>query len=504
MDFHDWEAFLSKKNNNIRNLNGHFVIVEWEPGSLRIRNDQLGMRDMFITETNDYFTFSTRLDWLVHFIDNPELDFTAYGSAWLYVNSYSYDCFIKCVQRLGQGGTARFDDENFTLTNDPWLPEYAPEIPNLNGYELIQEFSTLALRQNEQLLFGLSGGLDSRVLLSILLRQNGQKWRAYTYGEKEFPDAVIAARLASKFGIDHDVISDLIPYKKEEIEKFTEFVLQTNSYVNGYFFYEQNHYNHLNNKFLLIDGGKGAFCRRNHAKYLWLRGRNHIINGDPENVLKYIMLNKPKIFQPDILNEMEQSSINEIDNIFHSMPDISEISCGNWVDIFTVRYHCANAGSPTQSRLDGIIRNYMPFLQPSFLRKLFSFSVSFRAQNKFYRKVLHKGDARLKYFPLVKDMSIIPFTFNTYLTYIMGKLFERFQRFQTNDYPKLFLTNNREYVMDTMESKEIREYPHYDYHMIQNMVQGYYSGQNNNAKGVLWWLTFDVWRKKLQNSQKIT
>jgi len=129
MDFHDWEAFLSKKNNNIRNLNGHFVIVEWEPGSLRIKNDQLGMRDMFFADTKNYLAFSTRLDWLIPFIEGPEIDFEIFSSSWLCVNPLSDECFITNTERLGQGGSARFEDNNFTKTNQPWLPEYALRLP---------------------------------------------------------------------------------------------------------------------------------------------------------------------------------------------------------------------------------------------------------------------------------------------------------------------------------------------------------------------------------------
>ncbi len=58
--------------------------------------------------------------------------------------------------------------------------------------------------------------------------------------------------------------------------------------------------------------------------------------------------------------------------------------------------------------------------------------------------------------------------------------------------------NNKEYVQDTLKSKGTREYSYYDYDNIHNMVQGYYSGKEIYAKDILWWLTFDVWRKKLQ------
>jgi len=500
MDFHDWEAFLSKKNNNIRDLNGHFIIVEWERGEVRIRNDQLGMRDMYFAENDNYFSFSTRLDWLIPFANNPEIDFKVYGSIWLYINSFCYNCFVRNIERLGQGGKAKIINNKLYISTSPWLPQYAKAIDKKDARDLIYRFCTIGIKQQKDLILGLSGGLDSRVLLSILLKFNYEKWMAYTYGDNEFPDAIIANKTANKLGFSHKFITVSIP-REEELSKYEDFVLETNGFVNGYFFYEQEHYNRIQKNHLLIDGGKGAFCRRNHAKHLWLKGRNHILDGNSEEVLKNITLNKPRIFKKDIINIMKNESIKEMDYIIRSMPKLTEVGAGNWVDIFTVRYHCANAGSPLQTRLDSIICNYMPFLQPSFLRKLFELPVSYRAWNKVYKSILHKGNSSLRQIPLVKDMSIIPFTTNTYLTFILGKLQERFQKFQTADYAQIFLTNNREFVLDTLHNRAVLEYPYYDYNIIQKLVEGYYKGEKGNAKSVLWWLTFDVWRRFLKEGR---
>jgi len=504
MDFHDWEVFLSKKNNNIRNLNGHFIIVEWENCNSRIRNDQLGMRDMFFTQTDEYVAFSTRLDWLIPLVEKPEIDFTVYGSTWLYVNSFNYKSFVRNVLQLGQGGEATFKGNRFSKVNKQWLPEFTKAVPQKGCLELLSELSTLGLKQNKRLLFGLSGGLDSRVILSILLKEDMNKWETYTFGDYSFPDIVIAQKIAEKIGFEHSTISELLPPKSEEVERFTEFVLETNTFMNGYYFYEQDHYKHLDNNLLLIDGGQGAFCRRNHSKYLWLKGKKYIIMRDAEGVLRYITLNKPMIFNKDTARLMKQGSILEINEVFDNMPNISDIGSGNWVDLFTIRYHCSNTGALTQSRLDNIICNYMPIFQPSFLKRILSLPVSLRAYNRIYRHILQKGNSTLRQISIVKDMSIIPFTMNNYVTFVLGKLFERFQKSQTIDYSQLFLVNNKEYVMDTLQSRGVKEYPYYDYNKIQNLVEGYYQGQKSYSKSVLWWLTFDVWRKKLQDHQMNT
>lgn len=504
MDFHDWEVFLSKKNNNIRNLNGHFIIVEWENCNLRIRNDQLGMRDMFFTQTDEYIAFSTRLDWLIPFIKESEIDFEIFSSSWLCVNPLTYDCFIKNAQRLGPGGKARFKDNNFTKSHKPWLPEYAYKIPEKNYFELISDLTTRGIKQDRKLLLGLSGGLDSRVLLSILLKQDRKKWSAYTYGDSNFPDAIVAKKLATNFGFTHSTISDLIPSPEKEIDKFTEFVLQTHTYMNGYLFYEQDHYELLNKKNLLIDGGGGGYYRRILAKALWLKGKQDIIDKNALGILKYIKNNKPRLFTYDVVEKMDYGCEQQIHSILENMPNIREIGSGNWVDLFSIYTRSANIGSTTQARLDSIISNYMPLMQPSLMLWVLSMPILYRVQNKIYKSVILRNNSMVTKQPLVKDHCIIPFTFNTYTTYVLDKIAEIFKQRRTTDYATHFLSQNKDFVLDTVESKDVREFPAYNYGYISQTVKDYYRGNTFLSKNLLWWLTFDVWRKKLQDHQMNT
>ncbi len=502
MGFQEWEKFLRERNNDVNDLNGHFTIVEWSKGKLRFRNDQLGMRDMYFAETENYLAFSTRLDWLIPYTKEPEIDFEIFSSSWLCVNPLTYECFIKNVERLGPGGSARFEDNNFTKTHQPWLPEYAPKLPDINYFDAISDLTTLGIKLNRKLLLGLSGGLDSRILLSILLQSKKDSWSTYSYGDSNFPDAIIAKRLSEKLGFSHSTISNLCSSKHNDVDRFDEFVLQTHTYMIGSLFYEQDHYRSIPGDYLLVDGGKGEYCTRSFAKWLSLKGEGAILARDTNKILDLIHHTKPHIFIHDLEKKMTYSCRQQIKEVIEMMPPIKDIGVGNWIDIFTIRTRTGNMGPPTQARLDNIIGNYMPFLQPSFLRKVFTLPVRFRAQNKVYKSILQKGNPMLSQIPLVKDVSIIPFTHNTYLSFILGKLFERFQKSKTIDYSQLFLVNNKEYVMDTLQSKAVKEYPYYDNRKIQRLVNGYYVERSNYSNDVLWWLTFDVWRRKLQENRK--
>ncbi|MBN2016666.1 MAG: hypothetical protein JW794_00795, partial [Candidatus Cloacimonetes bacterium] len=388
MDFKGWEEFLRKKNTKVTDLNGHFIILEWSKGRLRFRNDQLGMRDMYFAETENYFSFSTRLDWLIPFLENPEIDFEVYSSSWLCVNPLSYECFVKGVKRLCPGGQAEYNNRKFSHEYKPWLPEYANRIKKKTYLEQIESFTSLGLQEERKVLLGLSGGIDSRILLSILLKENRDNWGTYSFGDKNFPDAIVARRLSEKLGFKHFSISNLNTPKNVDVERFNEFILQTHSYMMGSLFYEQDHYRKLPKNVLFIDGGKGEYCTRSFAKWLTLKGKSAILGKDYKSILGFIQNIKPKIFNQETENKLITSCYKQIEDIINDMPSIHNIDVGDWVDIFTIRTRTGNMGSPTQTRLDNIIFNYMPFLQPSFLRRVFELSVRFRARNNIFRSIL--------------------------------------------------------------------------------------------------------------------
>lgn len=501
MNFQEWEDFLKNKNSNIRGLNGHFVIVEWEQGNLKIRNDQLGMRDMYITENSNYIAFSTRIDRLLPFVDSPDFDFKTYSSSWLCINLLSPESIISNTRRLGPGGKATTSNKIVYKNSHPWLPPTAKEIPRENYLELISKLTNPEIDQKRKLILGLSGGIESRILLSILLNHNKNGWATYTFGEKDHPDLIIAKKLKEELGFNHYIISNL-SHVNNEIEKFQGFVLRTHTFMLGTLFYEHEHYHQLDKNYLLIDGAKGEYCIRSFAKWLCIKGKKAILEKDTEKIIRLISHSKPKIFAKEILAKMRMNCQRQIEKLIDELPDVREIGIGNWVDYFTLRTRTGNMGHTTQTRLDEIIGNYMPFLQPSFLREVFKRSSNYRSQTKVYRSIFKKGNVRLMQIPIVKDECIIPFSTNSYLKYIAGKIGSRTQNLKAIDYSKLFLERNKNYVMDTLRSNITREYSNYNFRFVTKMVEGYYSGENIPAKDVIWWLTFDVWRRTLQENRK--
>ena len=85
------------------------------------------------------------------------------------------------------------------------------------------------------------------------------------------------------------------------------------------------------------------------------------------------------------------------------------IGIDNWIDLFALRTRLPNASAPEQARSDSEFINYMPFIQPAFLKRVFETPVPERKNSKIFHEIIDDNSPMLKHFPLVKDGVIYPF-----------------------------------------------------------------------------------------------
>ena len=95
----DWNDYLSHKEVDLSEVNGHFVALKYIDDELKFFTDELGLREIFLIKLPEGFGFTTRIDWLKYFI-NPEIDLNEFGSRWLLQNQISRNSIIKNVNRL--------------------------------------------------------------------------------------------------------------------------------------------------------------------------------------------------------------------------------------------------------------------------------------------------------------------------------------------------------------------------------------------------------------------
>lgn len=500
LDTSDWDKLLNITDFHLKDLNGHFVTLTWDSNVITIKNDQLGQRDMYFTKTNDFIAFSTRLDWIVKLRNDCALNIEAFSSSWMLENSLTYDCFITKIKRLGPGGSALLDQVSLNISFEPWLPKKSKKFNTSDPVELLRKFTLFPLSSGYKMDLGLSGGVDSRTLLSILLSNDSENWNVHSFGVIDMPDVLIAKQISKHFNLEHLLYNQPIPNINEIVKQFHEFIAQTLTFVPAHHFIDLGYYKqmYMKNK-VIIDGGKGEYFRRVFANRLAIKGKKFLKDHNIFSIKKYLKINKSSIFNDDVERLMDNSCDIQIEQVLQSMPDLKDINIGNWIDLFSIRYRTGNSGSVTQSRMDNFVFNYMPFIQPTLLNAVFNTPVKKRKSASLNKKILQKNNQLMK-FKLEKYDTFIPFQLNIFTSYISAKIFRNFYRYHS---PIIynFLEVFEDYIKDTYRSSDVRNYSLYNYKKIENIVESYYNGKKEFAFELVWWLTFDVWRKIL--SEKI-
>ena len=192
MSNNDWESFLSKEEANINQLNGHFVGIKWNKEEVFCFTDQLGFRNLYLAKMKQFTAFSTRPDWITKIKRDCSIDFSEFGAQWLLINQLSPNSSLSGTIRLSQGGTATCTQESISFENNHWHPDMALEFPEEDIYSLLESLMTFPTKTGKMVSLALSGGFDSRVLLSILLSSTYKKYCLHSFGDPENPDRRIA------------------------------------------------------------------------------------------------------------------------------------------------------------------------------------------------------------------------------------------------------------------------------------------------------------------------
>lgn len=109
----------------------------------------------------------------------------------------------------------------------------------------------------------LSGGMDSKVILSYSLKIKEINFDTHTFGDPNHPDSEIARSIAKGFGIGHEQFNQGIPDAEKSIEDIREYTSQTLVNNAASAVLQLQNYSYLKGRnVVLIDGGFGEIWRR--------------------------------------------------------------------------------------------------------------------------------------------------------------------------------------------------------------------------------------------------
>jgi len=504
----DWHKILSTSKPEIDYPDGHYVVITITDKSIKFYTDPTGIRDLFILHSRDIIYFSTRLDWLANF-QEMKINFSEFSTRWLLFNQLSHDSVIHGVMRITAGRKAEVNLNSMSLDIDEtcmhdWLSDKPYSFDVI--LEKLKKVVLTPFNRDEKISVSLSGGLDSRVILSYLLDADNSNWDTHTFGEDRHPDVIIAGLICKDLNIPHSVYKHEEYSTYEAVKLLKDYTCQTIVNNSASAIMQLDLYDNLAERdHVIIDGGFGEIWRRDFFNRLLYKGKKDLIEKNAEQIFKHIVIPRADIFNEKINKQMYEGALKQISDLFESNPPIKEIGLGNWLDLIGLKTRLVNYYGPEQTRLDLKLRSYMPFAQKSLLCSLFSIPLSERRNGKLLRKIIKHNFPELRSFPLAKGSFSYPYGLGTVESRVYSVVRKKMEwKLFTDNVRTNFLNRHSEYINDTVNSRNVRECDLYDYSKVKKLADEYYSGNKNLAHDLDWWLSFDEFRRGLLKTRPET
>ena len=441
--------------------------------------------------------FLNAADWRRILSTENVVDFAGCGSSWLTFNQIGYQAFLKNVRRLGPNGFAALSPTSTRLHHKLWTPD-----PHDDGQDFVERLEALLnpmMSKERVISLALSGGLDSRTLLALLISSRRANFGLHVFGVSMDPDVRLSQAIARNEKLPQDYFDNYIPNGLAGMQLLRDYASQTQFIEPASTVLKLRYGSQLyHQKKIAIDGGFGEIARRQFLNRLLLKGKSALHSGDPRSIYPYLRVQRPAIFVPEVLQMMRQGAEEQIAALWQEMSSIHEFGCENFLDLLAVRTRLANAYGFEQSRLDGEGVSYMPFAQPSLLNGLFKTAVTTRKNGRLFRQVIRQRAPQLAQYPLVKGGTTYPFYFSTVPAWAWTKLKTELGKTFADVSANEFLQKMAAEVQDLVNSASVKSYPAYDYPFIRDIVEKFYRGQTAFAAQVHWWLSFEMWRSAVK------
>jgi hypothetical protein len=496
----DWEKIFSSGTIQTDTLDGHFVALRWKKDELELFTDQLGLRTAYYGRCDEGMCFSTRLDWVAQKTKLHEMNLDSLGGRWLLFNQLSYESCVNGVERLGPSSHLVIKKGIVTThENRPWTPEFGSDGSD-KAQSVLDSLVQAATNSDRTVSLGLSGGFDSRTLLSILTANRDANFNVHTFGEPSDPDVQISEDIARELLLKRQYFNDPVPNSETLISFVKSFVAQNvlvepASSILRLRYYPQQYKNGQ----IVIDGGFGEIARRQYLNRIVRFGRNALQKRDIGKVFKLLRTMRADIFNYEYSKELQSAASRSIETTLQAMPLVHEIGIENFADLLSVRTRVPNFGEPEQTRSDAYIMNFMPLVQPSFLRAVFNTDLKWRRNGGLYKEIIQKKEPRLKNFPLIKSGITYRFGLSSSAAWFVTNVKNKISKPYRDSMPDRFLFQLHDFVLDLAHSSGFRNWSGYNQNKILYSIDTYYKGDKLQRNTVHWWLTFELWRRSLSN-----
>jgi hypothetical protein len=487
----EWHSLLKQGDEHCQLPDGHFAGLMWTGGHFTLFTDQLGLRDLHVWQKGEQFLVATSPSLIAQVFSGLEIDTTTFGSTWLQVNSLTRSSVFAELTRIS-GGRAHIERGKCETSIAPWVPTLGVNKKSEHLRTFLSTTVNSTIQGSDYSALCLSGGTDSRALLSLLAPEYYRCVEAVTLGDSAHPDSVIALRLADKTGIRHtqfDWEFPALPECEAQLDAYTQNMhccQPASGILNArYFDAFRSRYS------MMIDGGFGEIWRSGFLNRLRYAHTPNII-ADPAAALRGALRHsRGSFFDTEFVRTMERGALRASQDAVHSLPAISDCGLDNWLDLIAVNFRLPTYYGPEQARLDDILPSFMPFAQRTLLNELFALSVSVRNGEKFFRSLISTNRI-LRSTPLVKGSLLVPAWAPSVLKRAIGLVGKRLPIGYRRDLRSEFLWHIQDLVQERLGTTSAIPAP-CEPSQVRRVVDGFYEGNGTLASELDWLITFAFW-----------
>ncbi len=474
-------------------FDGHFIYLKFENEHLQIQNDLFGLREVYYLNTEKQFIFSSRIDLLIKNLDEVSFNIKEFSSMWLTNFQLSHQSVIKQIKRLAPGGKIFIDKTELQIQNHKFKKSNVDNSKELFKNTL-SKFSSIQ-SDSRKISLGLSGGIDSRIVLAYLLKEKND-FVCHSLVNEEDKDLAVSNEICKRMNISLNLIEreqiSLAEYESEILKFYKNIhpvipVVQLLDF--GIFGVEYL------KKHLLLDGGFGGFYRGQYFKKIRLQGYKKFNIANYLNLKNSLYAPKPNIFSNDFehlldknLNDAVKDFIDEF-NEPKSNKEFIEI-----LDYIAIYYMLPSVYSPGQVILDQKFTAFMPLVQKEIINSGLNIPFKDRVDSKFFKKLITETNSSLTKIGLVNNNLKNPYFLNYKLT--MLRLLLTKKLYKKNNFERYnIIYNSKDFILDLFNTSSVKENKYLDNKRNMNIVNHFFKGQLANGYFVEWLLTFVLWSK---------
>ena len=491
------KEYIFNNVNKILNFNGEFFFIYKNKikNQIILGNSFTSYYQIYFYENSQIIKVSLDIFSLVQ--NNSKLNFKKI-SEWLFLNGRNLNqkTFIKNIKILHPGVSINLKNFrsrlvetkpfNYDINNIKNL-DYENELKN----ELVKAIKLRLNKVNSNITFGLSGGYDSRILLSLVPNKHKKKIFTKTIGDKYSLEKISAKKVAKFINVKHKNIL----VKKSSYYKFAHNILD---------------YGNYNNIF------KAGIKNEIYKKIFKMDKSNHFIQGNALDVLIGSSFSDRTLFKIKNLNQYlnwylvknELFNLSEIKNIFNNKSFLKKNSLkkdlikriqkiryyNDYVDLndaLTFDLRIKRWHNSTLSVFIPITNMLIPTYDKFFLKTCSKIPSKLRINDKFRKRFLKNVNQHLFCIPNPEELSKLK-KYKKFHTFDsdLGNDFKTSKKFK--NFFKNLISNNSDDLKNLIDLK-----------YIKMIISTHINSDQDFQRKIFMIITLLLFFKKFNNSKKV-